>query len=273
MRGTEHDWSRLGSNMGTEQPNPISVGISVLRAMRVSRPAPHGQGVVVDHAGLKVVLATLAAEGVRSLPGQREEIAAYRVASESVDPDSLDRSEALAYWLNLYNSGALDAAAHAVGSSATSVLRVPGAFSKPWVSVAGERLSLNDIEHGKIRRFGDPRIHGALVCGSASCPTLRYEPYTGAGLEKQLDAQMRSFLAGGGAHYDSASQQLMLSRIFLWYGADFVRPHRMPAWIPATKTAIVDAIGEWLDDEISGESADASVAFQSYDWGLACSIG
>ena len=53
----------------------------------------------------------------------------------------------------------------------------PGAFDAPWAMVGGESLSLNDIEHGKIRRFRDPRIHAALVCGSVSCPTLRYEPF------------------------------------------------------------------------------------------------
>ncbi len=259
--------------MGTESPNPISVGLSVLRAMRVSRPKPQGQDVVVDHSVLSEVLAELAANGVRSLSGQRDEILAYRLALESVDPDSLSRSEALAYWLNLYNAGALDAAAQAVGDSATTVLRVPGAFSRTWASVAGERLSLNDIEHGKIRRFGDPRIHGALVCGSASCPTLRYEPYTSHGLDQQLDTQMRAFLAGGGAVFDSNSNQLMLSRIFLWYGADFVRPNRMPTWIPATKKSVAEAVRNWLDDEANGVSENASIAFQSYDWGLSCAIG
>ncbi len=84
---------------------------------------------------------------------------------------------------------------------------------------------------------------------------------------------MRSFLAGGGATYDEASNRLLLSRVFLWYGADFVRPHRMPTWIPASKRAIGAAISEWLDPELRAKSADASVAFQSYDWGLACSIG
>jgi hypothetical protein len=57
-----------------------------------------------------------------------------------------------------------------------SVLRMPGAFSAPFVTVAGERLSLDAIEHAKIRRFADPRIHAALVCGSVSCPTLRPPP-------------------------------------------------------------------------------------------------
>ena len=110
----------------------------------------------------------------------------------------------------------------------------PGAFDTPWAMVGGESLSLNDMEHGKIRRFQDPRIHAALVCGSVSCPSLRYEPF-GDNLGEQLDEQIRTFLAGGGAHVDRDSGTLQLSRVFLWYGGDFVRPGRMPTWIPARR--------------------------------------
>ena len=54
------------------------------------------------------------------------------------------------------------------------------------VAEAG-RGDLDDIEHGKVRRFGDPRIHSALVCGSVSCPTLRFEPYEGDRLDASAD--------------------------------------------------------------------------------------
>jgi hypothetical protein len=133
--------------------------------------------------------------------------------------------------------------------------------------VAGESLSLHDIEHGKVRRFGDPRIHAALVCGSASCPTLRSEPYRGPGLEAQLETQMLDFLRAGGAATDGS--QLLLSRIFLWYGADFVRPHRMPSFAPVTRASVRRSLRRWLDPEL----AELPVSFQPYDWGLACSIG
>ena len=77
---------------------------------------------------------------------------------------------------------------------------------------------------------------------------------------------MRSFLAGGGAFVDGS--KLLLSRIFLWYGADFVRPHRMPSWLPVSKSSLRRALVAWLDPEM----IDLPVGFQSYDWGLACSI-
>jgi hypothetical protein len=153
------------------------------------------------------------------------------------------------------------------------VLRVPGAFDRPWATISGEELSLNAIEHGKIRRFGDPRIHGALVCGSVSCPTLRYQPF-GPDLNEQLDDQMASFLAGGGAAVDRLSGTLRLSWIFLWYGGDFVRPKRMPTWLPARKRDLARVIARWLpaDDAAWVLTSSPTVDYADYDWGLACSI-
>ncbi len=250
----------------SDSPNPITVAFSVLKALRVRRPNPHGVA-SVDHSLLAQVLATLRSAGVPGLGSERSKLSAYRAELAEVDPDGLSRDEALAYWLNLYNAGALDLAADASQRMETTVLRLPGAFDREWASVAGENLSLNDIEHGKIRRFGDPRIHGALVCGSASCPTLRYEPYDGASLDAQLKDQMRSFLTGGGAVVDGGV--LRLSRIFLWYGADYVRPQRMPSFLPVGKRAVASALRPWLEPG----QADLPVSFQKYDWGLACAIG
>ena len=150
----------------------------------------------------------------------------------------------------------------------------PGGFSRTWAEVAGEELSLDDVEHGKIRRFGDPRIHGALVCGSVSCPTLRYEPYAGDRLDAQLDAQMRAFLAGGGARVDRDRGVLGLSRVFLWYGGDFTRPHRMPTWLPARRRHLTSVISRWLSpaDATWVAQTTPTVEFAPYDWALACSI-
>ena len=256
-----------------DQPNPISVAITVLGAMRWRRPRPAGDG-SFNHARLTPVLEALAAEGVGSLPARRPHLAAHRDECESIDPDQLSRDEALAFWLNLYNAGALDLAAKAQSAGASSVLRTPGAFRETWATIAGERLSLNDIEHGKVRRFRDPRIHAALVCGSASCPTLRPEPYDGSRLEEQLDDQMRSFLAGGAASADRESGVLRLSRVFLWYGADFTRATRMPTWLPTRKRKLAAMVAKWLpaDDARWVLSNSPKVEFAPYDWGLACSI-
>lgn len=254
-------------------PNPIKVAWSVLRVQATKRPAPFGTA-RLDHSDLAPVLGAVAAEGVGTLPDLRGDIEQYRKLLEDVDPDMLSRDEAMAYWLNLYNAGALHLAAETVISGEPTVLRVPGGFQRAWAIVGGEELSLDAIEHGKIRRLGDPRIHGALVCGSASCPTLRATPYTGAAIGVELDDQLRSFLARGGAGLGRDGRLLRLSRVFLWYGADFARPHRMPTWIPAGGKKVARALTPWLSTDIATALADERlvVDFQPYDWTLACSV-
>lgn len=256
-------------------PNPAKVAWSVLRALAtVRRPQPSPDSTeTVDHGPLAVVLTQVKTEGAGSLPEQRAALATYRSRLEAVDPDTLARSEALAYWLNLYNAGALDLAAEAFARRSVSVLRVPGGFQRTWAVIADTPLSLDAIEHAKIRRFKDPRIHGALICGSASCPTLRHEPYLGDALVDQLDAQMSDFLANGGAVLQGRT--LYLSRILAWFGADFVKPQRMPAFVPARKRAVAEAVRPWLSraERQALAAGDVEVAFQPYDWSLACSIG
>ena len=258
----------------TDQPNLVRVTWSILRAQRTRRPNPTGSA-TVDHSRLAPVLDRLRSAGVRGLADVRPDLHAYRSFLETVDPDELDPGAAKAFWLNLYNAGALELASEASANDQVSVLRIRGGFFRPWARVAGEDLSLDDIEHGKIRRLNDPRVHGALVCGSASCPVLRYEPYRGADVEQQLGAQMRSFLAAGGAVPDRAAGVLRLSRIFLWYGGDFTRPLSMPTMLPARKRVVADALGRWLaDDVVTWMAATGpSVEFLPYDWNLACSIG
>lgn len=254
-------------------PNPLKVAWSIWRAQRVRRPRPTGTG-TTDHTELVPALAALQTGGVAALADQRPALAAYRDRLATIDPDTLSPDAALAYWLNLYNAGALDLAAAAITQQAASVLRLPGGFQRTWATIAGEGLSLDAIEHGKVRRFGDPRIHGALVCGSASCPTLRHEPYDGHRLDAQLDDQMRAFLIGGGAVMDQATETLRLSRIFRWYGGDFARPHKMPTWRPTGSKQVAALLDPWLDPNVVRWTTDTSprVVFQPYDWSLACAV-
>ncbi|MEA3510796.1 MAG: hypothetical protein U9R51_05105, partial [Actinomycetota bacterium] len=67
---------------------------------------------------------------------------------------------------------------------------------------------------------------------------------------------------------------LRLSRIFLWYGGDFTRPHRMPTLLPARKKDLSKVVARWLSNADADWvlSASPKVEYASYDWGLACSI-
>ncbi|NQV06311.1 DUF547 domain-containing protein [bacterium] len=253
-------------------PNPFAALWSMLRSRNLDPPRPGGSQ-TVDHSGLTPVLKALANGGIARLAALAPDLDAYVTHLGSVDPDRLSAPEAKAFWINLYNALALDLARRAAAGGAGTVLRMPGAFSRTAIEVEGEKLSLDGIEHGKIRRFGDPRIHSALVCGSLSCPTLRFEPFD-ARVDEQLDEQMRSFLASGAAVEDRAGQSLHLSRVFLWYGADFVKPHRMPTLVPARRGLVARAIAEWLPPDTRAWIREElpSVRFQPYDWALGCAV-
>lgn len=255
-------------------PNLLVVGWSVLRSLLTVRsPGPFGDR-AADHRLLGPVLDVVADRGTPALGDLENDLHVYIDQQADIAPDELARDEALAYWINLYNAGALALAGRAMREGKDSVLGVPGGFQSKIASIDGESLSLDDIEHGKLRRFRDPRIHAALVCGSVSCPTLRGEPYTGGNLDGQLEDQIRSFLAAGAIVPDRAAGVIRLSRVFLWFGADFVRPHRMPIFLPVSRKRTLDALTPWLDREVVEwiEETKPDVAFQPYDWGLRCVV-
>lgn len=256
-------------------PNVVAAGISILRALLTTRgPSSTGHG-GASTGRYAAVLSELEVRGPRGWSGM--ESALNDVVSElsALDPDRFDRFGAMAFWLDLYNAGALALAARTSAAGEASVLRTPGAFSRPFTTVAGERLSLDAIEHGKLRRFGDPRVHAAMVCGSVSCPTLRRTPYSGTDLDAVLDDQLSSFLAAGGLVVDRARNVVMLSRVFAWFGGDFVRPGRMPTFVPASGRAVLATLLQYVDggDRRWIESTDPTVEYQPYDWGLRCSVG
>lgn len=260
------------SDVKIPQPKSLQVLRSIGHSLRTVRPPrPDGDG-SMDHDDLGLVLNAVADGGIRVV--DTDAVDRYLAAAAGADPDTFHRDAALAYWLNLYNAAAIRLAVAASRSGAASVLRVPGAFQRPVVTVSGEELSLDAIEHAKVRRFGDPRIHAALVCGAVSCPTLGAEPYRGDALDTQLDDQMRHFLAEGGAVADRDTGVLRLSRIFRWFGGDITRPHRMPTFLPARPRAVAGALIPWLPSATADwvRAARPKTAFLPYDWALGCRV-
>jgi hypothetical protein len=245
----------------------------MLRARKVSKPHPSGAA-TADHSALVAILGTVAAGGISAIPDLREDLKQYLDSQSHVVPDQLGAAGALAFWINLYNAGALAAISEAQRMNVGSVLRVPGVFTEHLLTVAGEDLSLDDIEHGKIRRFRDPRIHGALVCGSVSCPTLRSTPFAAATIDIDLDDQVRFFLRNGGARFDSKKGRLTLSRVFKWYGRDFTHPAKMPTILPVSKSQLARTVSVWLEEPAASAAkfGEVRVSFSDYDWGLGCSV-
>ena len=96
----------------------------------------------------------------------------------------------LAYWINAYNAICLYAVQQRGLPSNVLYSGFPGSiFILDGHDVGGKGMTLDTIEKQHVRSFGDPRIHFALNCMSASCPPLLAEPYEGATLDAQLKAQ------------------------------------------------------------------------------------
>ena len=135
--------------------------------------------------------------------------------------------EKLAFWINVYNIFAVKIVIN--NYPLKSIKDVGGFFKSVWKvkagTVGGKKYSLDEIEHGILRKMGDPRIHTAIVCASISCPNLTKKSYSSENLNKQLDMQMKDFLAnpnkGMRININEQPGKIFLSQIFNWFAQDF----------------------------------------------------
>ncbi|MCB1749448.1 MAG: DUF547 domain-containing protein [Gammaproteobacteria bacterium] len=133
------------------------------------------------------------------------------------------QAEQLAFLINAYNVFAVKMVADHLPLE--SIKDVGSFFSPVWKkpagSLGGETVSLDDIEHGRLRKMGEPRIHMAIVCASVSCPDLRAEAYRAASLDSQLDDQARTFLANPAKGLRIEGDTVHTTQIFDWFEDDF----------------------------------------------------
>ncbi|WP_336328343.1 DUF547 domain-containing protein [Halovenus sp. HT40] len=174
-----------------------------------------------------------------STEAARDGLAALTEATLST---SLDTNEAkFAFWINVYNAATQDA----LDTNPAQYENKRTFFSKPLVTVAGKQLSLDDIEHGILRRSyskytlgyvrspfrnefcdrhaverRDPRLHFAVNCGADSCPPIA--AYTADGIDRQLDVATEGYLDAH-VEYDPHDGRASLPRLMLWYRGDFGR--------------------------------------------------
>ena len=142
----------------------------------------------------------------------------------STDPRLYNKKEQKAYWINLYNALTIELILEEY--PVKSITKLGGWFSfGPWdkkiTEVAGQSLTLNDIEHRILRpQWGDKRIHYAVNCASEGCPDLASEAYTSGNISLLLEKQARRFIQQekGVVWIDG---RLVLSRIYEWYAVDF----------------------------------------------------
>lgn len=158
--------------------------------------------------------------------GDAGQVDAYIAGLADADLEVLSEDDRLATLINAYNAFTVRLIMDYYNDGKlTSIMDIPE--DKRWDhqrwTLGGQVYSLNQIEHELIRaKFKEPRIHFALVCAAYSCPKLRNEAYTGAGLEAQLaDQTVYTHSHDRWLVFDTSSNTLHLTALYDWYGGDF----------------------------------------------------
>ena len=172
----------------------------------------------------------------------------------------------VAFWTNLYN------AYFQILRKEHNLVK-PAIYRERRVKIAGTLFSLDDMEHGILRKFRykyslgffaniftsrlikklavdqvDYRIHFALNCGAESCPPIAF--YNLPQLDAQLDMATQSFLDSE-TDYDDENLILSTTALFQWFLADF-----------GGKKGIIDIYQKQLGKDIS----NYKIKYKKYSW-------
>lgn len=181
--------------------------------------------------------------------------------------EGLNNDEAIkTFWVNMYNAWFQILAVREKKKS-------PEIFTSKLIPIAGKKFSLDEIEHGILRRYRwkyskgylpkffpgklikqlavskiDYRIHFALNCGAKSCPPIAFYSYDK--IDVQLDLAAKSFLSGE-TEIDDAKKEVRVTKIMDWFIGDF-----------GGKKGIRKIIKTVLQKNVAGYS----IKFKPYNW-------
>ena len=175
------------------------------------------------------------------------------------DEQTWSKKEQIAYWINAYNAFTikliLDHYPLKSIKDIGSVIQIPFVNS-PWdirfIEINGEKIDLNTIEHGILRKkFDEPRIHFAINCASFSCPKLRKEAYAADQLDRQLQEQAINFINDPQRNLIK-TDEISVSKIFSWFKGDFTK-----------NGSFIDFLNLYSKEPIE---ENASISYLDYNW-------
>jgi len=192
----------------------------------------------------------------------RAMLSGYLKSLSEIDPRRYARGEQMAYWINLYN--ALTVYVIVPRFPIDSIRDVKSGLIDfgPWnlelFPLQGEKLTLNQIEHGILRPiWQDPRIHYAVNCASHGCPNLAANAYQAETLEQMLEAGAREYVNHPrGARI--VDDELIVSSIYDWYKVDF----------GDTDEGVIAHLSEYAEPELKAQLAEFDDFDDDYDWRL-----
>ncbi len=191
-------------------------------------------------------------------PSDRTALGRYIQYLENSNVDSLNPDEQFAFWVNLYNAATVQLILREY--PVESIRRISEPWDEKLLMVAGENISLNDIEHRILRpRWKDPRIHFVVNCASIGCPDIPAKVLTAENSETILEQATFTYLN----HPRGVSlrgRNLVISSIFNWYAEDF----------GDEKAAILNYISSYRDlaDLLERQDVSDAPVRYDYDWSL-----
>lgn len=165
-------------------------------------------------------------------------------------------SDRLAYHINAYNALAMRGVLDDGVPAKLGFLKRASFFKGTKHTIGGRRMSLHAYENEVIRDFGDPRIHFAINCMSASCPRLLRHPFDPRRLEQQLESAAFEFF-NSDRHVRVAPDRgrVFFSEILKWFADDFVGEQEAGSLIEYANRYRSQPIPESYE-----------VSFIDYDW-------
>ena len=172
---------------------------------------------------------------------------------QTKDLTTWSQKEKLAFYINAYNILVIKNVIDHYPVS--SPLKVKGFFKSTKFSVAGEQLTLDELENKKVRPLSDARFHFALVCAAKGCPPIIPNAYRADNLDAQLDRQTTRAVNDPEFTKIGSNGSVQLSQIFNWYKADFIQ----------NDNSLIDYLNLYRNDPLDTSS---KVSFYEYDWRL-----
>lgn len=181
-----------------------------------------------------------------------------------------NKSQKMTYWINAYNAFTLKSLIEKY--PVESIRKISGVWEKRKWNAGGRQVTLDEIEHKILRPMGDPRIHAAVNCASISCPKLADFAFSAEKLNAQLKSAAQSWARSKSRNRFKASvKTAYISRIFSWYGEDFIPRYYKEGQFPKLSKKEAAAVNFLY---IHGTKADQMVIdaginrvkWQDYDW-------
>jgi hypothetical protein len=216
----------------------------------------------IDSQGWNELLGQNVKQGFVRYPGfcGSEAVESYLEQIREADLAGATRDELLSFYTNAYNASAIDSIL--AGNSPSSLLGRYHFFLRNRHAIAGEDITLWDLEHERLRPLGESRIHFAIVCASYSCPALQSEVFRPDTLDEQLDAATREFINDPERNRFYPDEEVaLISPIFDWYKEDFT----------SEGSSLSDFLALYVDDPDVADKlrkGDFEIRFLSYKWSL-----